>query len=157
MPFGLEQLSDGQRKALTYGAPAVAAIVLGTRLAKPKTPAATDPAAAQNPPAAYFAAAPATGAIGVSQLANFESGLSDALANVQQGLSDLVNRPNNTPPMYSSSDPYEQRVINLYRAELGREPDPAGLAFWSAQLRAGHSVAEVAAAIHNTDEGRRGY
>jgi FkbM family methyltransferase len=46
----------------------------------------------------------------------------------------------------------EQAVAVLYRAALGRAPEPAGLAFYAAQLRAGAGIAMVLRAILASDE-----
>lgn len=48
-------------------------------------------------------------------------------------------------------------VANLYAVVLGRGPDPAGLAFWSAQLASGAPVSAIALALASTAEahGRR--
>ena len=38
---------------------------------------------------------------------------------------------------------HSQLVTYLYETALDREPDPGGLAFWTAQLDAGHSIADL--------------
>lgn len=44
-------------------------------------------------------------------------------------------------------------VTSFYRSTLGRDPDPAGLAYWIGRLRSGgHTVAEVAAAMYASPE-----
>jgi len=45
-------------------------------------------------------------------------------------------------------------VAGLYRGFLGREPDPAGLEYWSGRVAAGASANELLAAITGSDEYR---
>lgn len=48
-------------------------------------------------------------------------------------------------------------VRGLYRGFLGREPDPAGLAYWSGRLAAGASADELLAGLMASDEYRLGH
>jgi hypothetical protein len=51
------------------------------------------------------------------------------------------------------SDEWLSRIVtDLYLDTLGRAPDAAGLAFWLGRLRAGVSVASVAARFYSSDE-----
>lgn len=61
--------------------------------------------------------------------------------------------PENTPP---SRPDHGAVVRGLYRGFLGREPDPAGLAYWSGRLAAGAIADELLAALMASDEYRLG-
>jgi hypothetical protein len=74
----LDQFSPGQRQAVMYGAPVVAGVVLMSKLrGKAKVPA---PTAA--PVSGYTA--PSTDAIGVGQLSEFESAITDQINQLAQ-------------------------------------------------------------------------
>ena len=50
------------------------------------------------------------------------------------------------------SNPSENAVADLYRDLMGREPDAAGLKFWSGVLAAGEPIETVANALKGSDE-----
>ncbi|MBI0534100.1 DUF4214 domain-containing protein [Roseomonas sp. KE2513] len=53
--------------------------------------------------------------------------------------------------VYASNDPAMQ-VYRFYQAALGRAPDSVGQNFWTAELQAGKSLADVAAGFVNSTE-----
>jgi Domain of unknown function (DUF4214) len=66
--------------------------------------------------------------------------------NVLLYLESLESR---TVPAVAANDVY---VSSLYQGLLGRDADPAGLAYWTAQLNAGQTRAAVALGIETSDE-----
>jgi hypothetical protein len=103
MASPLAGLSPGQRQALMFGAPVVAVFALVSSRQK-KAEAA---AAAAAPPAATLPANfPSTDAIGTGQLAEFESGVTSALSQLQHQVdaqqgqlsADLASAIANIPP-----------------------------------------------------------
>jgi FkbM family methyltransferase len=58
-----------------------------------------------------------------------------------------------TPP--PDQDAAQALVRGLYRGFLGREPDPAGLQYWSARLQGGASPAELLEAVTASPEYRQ--
>lgn len=96
MPFGLEQLTDGQRKALMFGVPAVALFALAMRFTHRNDPAPTPEDTTSSPTATATGIIPpaSTDVLGVGQLAEFESQLTasiNALAN------QLHSQPETSP------------------------------------------------------------
>ncbi len=93
MPLGLEKLSPTQRQALMFGVPAVALVALGVRMGKRDAPAEEE---TTPPPTGYLA--PSTDAIGVGQLADFESKLKDYIDHLFTGPPTTTPPPTNRPP-----------------------------------------------------------
>jgi hypothetical protein len=95
MAFGLDNLSDGQRKALLIGVPAVALVAVGVRFGKGSTPPPAAPADDQpssTPPTGYLPPA-STDAIGVGQLADFESHITQLISNLGQQQTPTTTTP----------------------------------------------------------------
>lgn len=87
----LGNLTPDQRQMLLYGAPVVAGVALISTL-RGKKPAEDVRATGMTLPTM-----PSSDAIGVGQLAEFESQITNALIGVQQSIYDLENRAVNTP------------------------------------------------------------
>lgn len=159
MPFGLENLSDAQKKALLIGVPAVALVAVGVRVGKSKTPATTtDPTAA---PATGAIPAASTDAIGVGQLADFESKLTDAIQGIHFGSTPTPNptptpaptpTPSPTPTPTPSSpvasyDIYPDRRSGVWPGPGAYNQCPAG--FIMVQNRAENWWACTTRAVYN--------
>lgn len=59
--------------------------------------------------------------------------------------------------MPDTSATHHAIVRSLYRGFLGREPDPAGRAYWSARLAEGAGAQELVAALMDSEEYRLGH
>ena len=59
--------------------------------------------------------------------------------------------------MPATSATHQVIVRSLYRGFLDREPDPAGLAYWSARLAEGAGAQELVAALMESEEYRLGH
>jgi hypothetical protein len=96
-------LSEGQFTALKFGVPVVAVFALASAFGK-KRAAEAEAAAAAKPAAGGLVPAsplPSTDAVGVGQLAEFESGVTAALGQLSEtvgSLSDQQQAANNAPP-----------------------------------------------------------
>ena len=148
MPL-LDGLSDTQRKALLLGAPLVAGVVLISKLRAP-TPPAAPPAA--NPP---VGAMPSTDALGTSQLTEFESTISDALAQYGQRVTDLEHTSVPGTSTTTQQVPAGAQdladdiayVQYLYTSILGRQGSAAEVNYWVGLLQQGYTKQQVAAAF----------
>lgn len=155
--LGLENLSPAQQQALKYGVPLVAALAIGAKLTGRHTAPAATPSStsggggagpAVTPPApgltGYLAPA-SSDAIGVSQLADFESSITAALQGVRVRQDELASATAGNSSSYLSDD--AAFITELYKTILGRAPDPAGFNYWLGILASGRSRAEVTVAF----------
>ncbi len=55
-------------------------------------------------------------------------------------------------PASTGSDAHDHQVARIFRATLGRNPDAAGLVFWSERLQAGTPAAEIVEGFLGSDE-----
>jgi hypothetical protein len=121
-----EQLSPGQRQALMYGAPAAAALGVIALVRKKKTPAGGSTTTADAAPTSA-----STDAIGVGQLTEFESMLTDQLATLAQQVNTIGSTPVAVPslPVPTAPAPPVAVDTNQASANLGyvagfRPPPP---------------------------------
>lgn len=75
----------------------------------------------------------------------------DAIARAMQAVSSTAQTPTPPPPP-AFSNPFDSAVAEIYRSQLGRAPDAAGLEYFSSRLSGGAALADVLAAISGSQE-----
>lgn len=95
MPSFLDRLPPNQRQLLVIGVPVVAALVVVNALRGRQQPAGNTPPANVMPAQSIAN----LDAIGVGQLAAYESSMTEGLVGVQMALAELLDRPSNTPTL----------------------------------------------------------
>lgn len=160
----LDSLAPQQRKILLYGAPVVAAAALYAtsrkNAASEDTEGGERSPSSSTPTTGFMPATtiPSDNAIGVGQLAEFESALAGALTELGTrvdsldpgaGLASLSDRIDSLTAggVTQAPTPDEQFVTSLYWAYLKRAPDTAGLHYWVSLLGQGYSRTQVAEAF----------
>ncbi len=104
-----ENLSDGQKKALQVGAPVVAVFALISVLQKRNQPVPTTTTVTGALPANL---APTTDVIGVGQLADFESSIGSAIAQLAQQVGELPTTIP-APIVQSAPSPIAKTLPNI--------------------------------------------
>ena len=144
----LENVDPLERKVLLFGAPAVVALVLVSRLrgssssSEPTPPEAADPAGT--------IPAGSDGVLGTDQLAEYENRWTEALAGLSQRIGTLENRdtaPPATPPPANPKAPYLQGSALGKRRTTSRNVQPPGRSF------PGETFSEISLRVY----GERGY
>ena len=75
----------------------------------------------------------------------------DAIARAMQAVSSTAQTPTPPPPP-AFSNPFDSAVAEIYRSQLGRDPDAAGLEYFSSRLSGGAALADVLAEISGSQE-----